>query len=212
MLYQIGTNTTLATIQPFAHRAEVRCSYYSPQLSFAPIVGEKYCPVKGPTERGCFRHRSPAQEAGHPAGLRPTRETPCFANQVGFSWSDGVQLPQGAVLALQTVPVCLRQPPATAGARWVRMAALPATAPLSHARPWRLRVKGAGQRILSKRQRPGRGGQDALTPLTLSAAGTSSGRQERSVSAKRSPARHCPAPALRRMQNVRVTPRGGDTG
>jgi hypothetical protein len=50
---------------------------------------------------------------------------------------------------------------------------------LSHTRPWRLRVKGSGQRILSKRQRPRRGGQDAVDPLTLSAAGSSSGRQRR---------------------------------
>jgi hypothetical protein len=37
---------------------------------------------------------------------------------------------------------------------WERVAAMPATAPLSHIRPWRLRVKGSGQRILDERSVP----------------------------------------------------------
>ena len=40
-----------------------------------------------------------------------------------------------------------------------------------------------------------------MDPLTLSAAGSRSGRQERTVSAQRRPARLCPAPALRRLVN-----------
>jgi hypothetical protein len=72
---------------------------------------------------------------------------------------------------------------------------------LSHVRPWRLRVKGTGQRILSKRQRPRRGGQDALNPLTLSAAGSSSGRQERQPpqeACKALPRAGCEAPTGRK--------------
>jgi hypothetical protein len=55
----------------------------------------------------------------------------------------------------------------------------PAAASWAPRRSWRLRVKGEGQKILDERQRPRRGGQEVLDPLTLRAAGSSSGRQGR---------------------------------
>jgi hypothetical protein len=50
-------------------------------------------------------------------------------------------------------------------ARYERVAATPAAAHLSHIRPWRLRVKGSGQRILDERQRPLQGRTRCFGPL-----------------------------------------------
>src|SRR3954447_22694883 len=82
-------------------------------------------------------------------------------------------------------------------ARRERVAAPARHRVLSHIRPWRLRVKGErtkdlGRAVISRTCGTGRSlelGQDALDPLTLSAAGSSSGRQEREVSAQRRRAR-----------------------
>jgi hypothetical protein len=84
---------------------------------------------------------------------------------------------------LPSLPRRWAMPPGGAGG-----GARPATASVRHTGRGDLRVKGERTNDVVRAQRPRRGEQDGLVPLTLRAAGASSGRQGKD-SPRRGPAR-----------------------